>query len=114
MNYILLSQNIKRARKEKHFTQEQLAELVNCSTVFISQIETGVRVPSLETLYNIADVLGVSFDYLFSEKNETPDSNIYKSAINKLIQTRSVKEMKLIFDVVNTICNGMDETKKEP
>lgn len=112
MNYILLSQNIKNARKEKHYTQEHLAELVNCSTVFISQIETGIRVPSIETLYNIANVLDVTIDSLFKEKNMIADNDFYINAINKLIQARTEKEIKLIFDIVNTLCNGMDEIKK--
>jgi transcriptional regulator with XRE-family HTH domain len=111
MNYIILAQNIKNARKEKHYTQEKLAELVNCSTVFISQIETGVRVPSLETLYNIADVLGVTIDSLFSDSNNIANTDFYTKEIINLIKDCTDSEIKLVFDIVNVLCNNFN-TKK--
>ena len=51
MDYKLLGKNIKEARKSLKMTQEQLAEQIDVSTVFISQIENGSRKPSLETIY---------------------------------------------------------------
>lgn len=39
MDYKLLGKNIKEARKSLKMTQEQLAEQIDVSTVFISQIE---------------------------------------------------------------------------
>jgi len=50
MDYILLGRNIAKARTKNGLTQEQLAEKTDVSTVFISQIETSVRKPSLETV----------------------------------------------------------------
>jgi transcriptional regulator with XRE-family HTH domain len=109
MNYILLAKNIKNARKEKHYTQEKLAELVNCSTVFISQIETGVRVPSLETLYNIANVLDVTVDSLFAENDNTQNINLYKDKIARLIGNCTDDEAKLVFDMVTMLCNSFNK-----
>lgn len=43
MDYKLLGKNIKEARKSLKMTQEQLAEQIDVSTVFISQIENGSR-----------------------------------------------------------------------
>jgi transcriptional regulator with XRE-family HTH domain len=108
MNYILLAKNIKNARKENHYTQEHLAELVNCSTVFISQIETGVRVPSLETLYNISNVLGVTIDSLFVETSNTGNTDFYTKEIISLIKNCTEDEIKLIFDMVNILCNSFN------
>lgn len=110
MNYIRLAQNIKNARKERHYTQEQLAELVNCSTVFISQIETGVRIPSLETLYNISKVLFVTIDSLIS----SPDENtaFYGDNIVKLIENCTDDEKTIIFNTVKSLCNDFNRIKK--
>lgn len=113
MNYILLAQNIKNARKNKNYTQEQLAEWVNCSTVFISQIETGVRVPSLETLYKIADVLGVTIDTLFAEDTNSDAFDFYKDKIISLLQNRPQNEIQLIFNVVSTLCESLDKNEKK-
>lgn len=71
MNYALLGQRIKQARKEQHLTQEQLAETCSISTSFLGHIERGTRVPSIETLYSLCSALNVSADYLLGLSLET-------------------------------------------
>jgi transcriptional regulator with XRE-family HTH domain len=55
----LLGHAIWNTRKKAGFTQEQLAEKSNLSTVFISRIERGVESPSVDNLVKIAKALGV-------------------------------------------------------
>ena len=59
--YITMGLKIAYYRKKAGFTQEVLAETIGKSVNFLSQIEgTGtVRGISLETLFKIADVLGI-------------------------------------------------------
>lgn len=59
--YITMGLKIAYYRKKASFTQEVLAEKIGKSVNFLSQIEgTGtVRGISLETLFKIADVLGI-------------------------------------------------------
>ena len=59
--YVTLGLKIAYYRKKAGFTQEVLAEKIGKSVNFLSQIEgTGtVRGISLETLFKIADVLGI-------------------------------------------------------
>lgn len=56
--------NIKRLRKEKHFTQEELAKKVGVSKAMISAYETEIRYPSYDVLIRLAAVFGVTTDYL--------------------------------------------------
>ena len=60
--YITMGLKIAYYRKKAGFTQEVLAEKIGKSVNFLSQVEgTGtVRGVSLETLFKIADVLGIS------------------------------------------------------
>ena len=60
--YITMGLKIAYYRKKAGYTQEVLAEKIGKSVNFLSQIEgTGiVRGISLETLFKIADVLGIS------------------------------------------------------
>ncbi|MFQ9453863.1 helix-turn-helix domain-containing protein [[Ruminococcus] lactaris] len=85
MDYKLLGKNIKEARKSLKMTQEQLAEQIDVSTVFISQIENGSRKPSLETIYKISIALKIKIDTLIN--NDTADENIRD--IEKLIELLS-------------------------
>ena len=63
MNNEKLKRNIGQAiryyRKKKGLSQYKLAELTNLSTSYISEIETAKKIPSMETLINIANALEV-------------------------------------------------------
>lgn len=79
--------NIKRIRKEKHITQEQLAEACNTATSYIGLMETYKNVPKLSTIEKIAAALNVEPEILFKKNNVSQDEE-------KLIQkiTDSVVE----------------------
>ena len=50
---------IQKYRIKGGYTQESLAEAVDLSTSYVSEIETGKKRPSMKTLEKIAAVLGV-------------------------------------------------------
>ncbi|MBQ7501933.1 helix-turn-helix transcriptional regulator [bacterium] len=57
MNFAI---NLKRARLAKGFTQKELAAQIGCISLSISRYERGCRIPSLRTIQQIANVLGIS------------------------------------------------------
>ena len=67
MDQKAIGKRIKSAREKKGLTQEQLAEQVNLSPMHISVIERGNKLPRLETLIKIANVLDVSADILLQD-----------------------------------------------
>ena len=68
--YTLIGQNIKKYRKLKGYTQEQLATMTNLSYGYIKNLEAkGVYASiSIETLQLIANELDVKLINLFEEK----------------------------------------------
>lgn len=54
--------NIQRVRKEKGFTQAELAEKAGLSEISIRKYENGDRKPKIETLQRIASALDVGLD----------------------------------------------------
>jgi transcriptional regulator with XRE-family HTH domain len=56
----LVGRNVKRVRRERGLTQEQLAERSGFSQQYISGLEQGRRNPTIESIYELATVLGVS------------------------------------------------------
>ena len=54
-----LGRQIQKLRKEKGYTQEELAEKLHISLSYIGKIEIGERKPNLKMLYKIAEKLGV-------------------------------------------------------
>ncbi len=65
--YIRMGLNIALQRKLKKITQVELAEAVNISRTHMSNIEAPNMITpvSLEVIFDIANVLGISVDVLF-------------------------------------------------
>lgn len=62
----IFTNNLKRLRREKHITQEQLAERCGTDTAYIGQIETKKRFPSISFIERIAAALEIDSYTLFS------------------------------------------------
>lgn len=60
----MVGKNIKKARKEKELSQEQLAERLNVTRQAVSNWECGKTEPDIETLQRLSEVLEVSVEEL--------------------------------------------------
>ena len=67
-----LGQKIAQRREELGMSRKQLAEATDLSYAYISQIETGYRLPSAKHHVILARVLGVSLDELFGVEEAPP------------------------------------------
>lgn len=56
----LVGRNVRRVRERNRLTQEQLSEISGFSQQYISGLEQGKRNPTIVTLYELAQALGVS------------------------------------------------------
>lgn len=56
----LVGDNCARIRKERGWTQEELAERSGLSQQYLSDLERGRRNPTIVTIYEIAEALQVS------------------------------------------------------
>ncbi len=69
---------IKELRLQNKLTLKEVGEAVNLGESTISQYESEKREPSLETLIGLADLFGVSVDYLLCKDNV---SNVFATII---------------------------------
>lgn len=60
----ILRKRITKTRESHGMNQAELAKKADVTPAAISQIEKGSRVPTIPVIHRIADVLGVSLDYL--------------------------------------------------
>lgn len=65
-----LGEKIKKARKECGLSQEQLAEKLSLSRSAIAKWEAGNGLPDVDNLKALAQLLGVSVDYLLDDTGE--------------------------------------------
>ncbi len=63
------SERLKTLRAEHHMTQKMLAERMNVARTTITGYETKDRQPSHEKLTAMADIFGVTVDYLIDSKD---------------------------------------------
>jgi transcriptional regulator with XRE-family HTH domain len=56
----LIGRNFARIRREKHLTQEEVAARSGLSQQYLSGLESGRRNPTLITIHELAQALGVS------------------------------------------------------
>ena len=64
MEWTELGIRLREARKKKGFTQQMLADAVDVTEIYISQLERGMKLPSLAVFIQIVNALDVSADYI--------------------------------------------------
>lgn len=109
-----MGRKIKEQRIKNNMSQEKLAELVDVTPSYISNLESGNRSASLKTTLDIVNVLNMSFDYLMFE-SMTYNHNEFKMD-NNLVEFRNILEKiqdkELIQDYI-TYCRGIANSMLE-
>ncbi len=60
----VFGRRLRELRTERQLTQKRLAQLANSNEPFISNLERGVKIPSLSMLIRLADALGCNVSEL--------------------------------------------------
>ena len=64
------SQRLKKLRADKHLTQAQVAKRVGVTASMVSSYETDIRLPSYDVMISLADLFGVTVDYLLGREEK--------------------------------------------
>lgn len=99
MNYFEIGQRIRRYRRAKGLSQEELAEKVGISTTHMSHIETGNTKLSLGVLVLLATALEVRTDDLLFDLPHA-DCAAASAEILALLEDCSVRELKILKDIL--------------
>ena len=73
-----IGQVIRRLRKERNFTQEELAEQLNISAQAVSKWENGTSMPDISQVVPLASVFGVTTDVLFGVEGTNAAEEAYR------------------------------------
>ncbi len=88
-------------RKEKGWSQSDLASKTGVSQVMVGKYERGDAIPSFEVAKKIADAFEVSLDYLVGEgQNAKFDKKILQRIQD--IQNLDTDTRSILFDVIDT------------
>lgn len=93
----LLGRRIKRLRAGLGLTQDALAERVQISPKYLSNIERGRENPTLDTLLRLAASLRVEPWEMFLLEQEALDSQALRGRIGRLLsQAKNEEQLRLI------------------
>lgn len=107
MDYYKIGQRIRKFRKLREWSQEQLAEQIGISTVHMSHIETGSTKLSLPVLVEIAKVLHVSTDELLFDAGERQKEEALDD-VETMLQSCTPNQSKIIAEVIQSLKSAMD------
>lgn len=84
MDWLEIGKRIRKRRERLGYTRECLAEKIDVTPKFCSDIELGVKGMSVSTLCRIATVLNLSTDYiLFGAKENNEEISSVLAALNR-------------------------------
>ena len=81
------AENLKRIRKERQLSQEELAEMVDVSRQSVSKWEQGQGYPEVEKLLELSRVLRVSLDALMGTEMSEADEETKESFKGAIVIT---------------------------
>ena len=73
-----IHEKIRELRKEKGWTQAELAKKLDMHPVNMTKLEQGKNMPSADTLIRLSDIFNVSIDYLLSDEVQKRVSTMLK------------------------------------
>lgn len=82
---------LKEVRTRRNMTQQTVADYIGCSSVVYSRYERGTRQPSIEMLLKLADLFGVTVDYLLG-RQDLEDSTLSEYEKKLVLASRNVDE----------------------
>ena len=109
-NKIFIGNKIKTHRKQKGYTQEQLAEMLNVSTHTISRYECGRNFPSHEHMLQLSEILDLSMDDSYYGYHKLSES-ISIDELNDLLKTLSPNNQKIAILVMKYLCELLQKTE---
>lgn len=104
----LIGKRICQARKAKHLTQEDLAELSGLSVSAISRLETGHNSTSLKTLAHLCNILDVPLNYLLYDvlSEQSSAQNPIVTDILAMLERMDERQQQFVLDFVKLYANS--------
>ncbi len=112
LDYSAIGRKISHYRKNKQYTQAFLAEKLDVSESYMSQVECGKAEVSLKRLAQISDILNIDITTLLSDTN--PNSENYGSSeLSELIKDWPCESKDVLIDCVKCINENLVSKEKK-
>ncbi len=106
MEQVALGKRIRESRISKGYTQQDLADRADIGVVYVSEIERGIKMPSLNIFIKIVDALDVSADYVLRDELPSGKGYICTEITEKLL-VLTPGQRKTASDILNAYFNNL-------
>ena len=104
IDYKVIGQRIKEARRKKGWSQERLSEEIGVAVTYISRVERGNQI-NLKRLAQISNVLGVKLEYLITGVVVQEENYLDRELYETLVQCTPQKQ-RLIYSIAKIVSNA--------
>ena len=101
----MLSDRLKSLRKEVDLTQEDMAKKIGITKSAYGYYEQGKTIPDAYTLEKLADIFGVSTDYLLG-KTDLRNYNDYKPTITEKDERNIQRDLERMMEDIDNKKSG--------
>ena len=120
----IVIENIKRIRREKHISQEKLAEYCGTSASYIGLMETYKNIPKLSTIERIAQAMNVPVLDLFTlpensqnDDGTSSDKNCFSLEQKEAVESKEKEHKEKIrnqikSEILNKMSSNLDDILK--
>lgn len=108
MDRKIFGEKVRQARNARKMTSESLAGICDVNPVFIRQIESGARMPSLPVFVKICSALGTSPEYFLGEQIKQKDDQDDKGEIMEMLSNVTGGKLKIVKSTVKTLVDGLN------
>lgn len=113
VNYKALGVRIRKVRERKGMTQQSLAEKIDISVPYMSNIERAKKTVSLSVLMSIAQALDVTLDELLADSYpEHKEQDVLLTELGIVLEQCEAGERRIIVDTVASLADILMENRR--
>lgn len=110
-NFSALGQAIKKARKTKGWTREQVAGMLDLAPRYIQSLENEGQHPSIQVLFDLVMLYDLSIDeYLLPHKKVNKSS--IRRQLDTILDTFSDNDLTIVEGTAQGICKAKEQTEE--
>lgn len=95
-----LGKKLREARLKKGYTQQVLAEKADVAEMYISQLERGLKMPSMNLFIKLITALDISSDYILRDEIPSGKEYVYDEFTQKL-DTLTPKQRRAAMEILD-------------
>ena len=92
-----MSERLIQLREKNHFSQTDVAKILNVTSTLISAYEKSERKPSIDKLVQLADIYHTTTDYILGRTNSTTDKILID------VSHLTDKQIQILHDLVHNM-----------